>query len=87
MLVSLVETGTQSDRRQSCRRKTYVQVSFVLATSKTYNICVSDIPEQGDDDILLDLGPQVVVAEKVHSKEKDIACGLTVNYSETNTHI
>ena len=32
-----------------------------------------DIREQGDDDVLLDLGSQVFVAEEVDCEEKDVA--------------
>jgi hypothetical protein len=38
-----------------------------------------DIREQGDDDVLLDLGSQVFVAEEVDCEEKDVACGLFVS--------
>ena len=35
---------------------------------------VSDIRQQRDENILFDLGSQVLVTEEIHCKEKDIAC-------------
>jgi hypothetical protein len=56
-----------------------VHVSFLAASGRFFDESDFDIREQGDNDILLDLGSQVFVAAEVHCEEKDVACGLFVS--------
>ena len=79
MLGSSVKTGVRTGQRRSYRCKICAHVSFVVATGRSFNAKVLNIREQGNDDVLLDLGPQMFVTEEVHCKEKNIACRLSVS--------
>ena len=73
----------QSDRRRSFRCKNCAQISFVAASNWDLNEIVSDIQEQGYDNVLLNLGWQIFVTEQIHCKEKDVACNLFVSVPPT----
>lgn len=63
--------------------KTVYKSASLAALDRDSNENVSDIQEQGYNDILLDLVWQVLVTEQIHCQEKDIAYRLFVSVLPT----